>query len=1087
MVLYETPAYNWTYGCSPTAGMMALGYYDEYGYANMVPGSNLWSANYNAIKAAIASAGNVSDYALYQGKQDSPGNLTPDISQISPGSAHPDDSLADFMKTSRSALGLAYGETWSDRIAAGLTNYASWRGYSFTASGDGVTMPTWSLLTNEIQHGRPVILNVCTDFSNKVNHTLVAFGYRDTGGVQQVAVHTTWGTSSEPEWWTFRPMSTAYTGGIGGYYTLAPTGATDSTFSAASGDWGNIAAWAGGLPGANTFAYLPSTASVAVTGNASAQLVNATGALTVAGNLTAQAARVGESGQVDISGAGAAFSVGSSLTNFGLVTQDSGQCQIGGNLLIRSGYGGPGGRYAISGGSLMVGGTISLAPAGCMRINNGQVSAGEIEVPLGARLEWLGGTLSTPLLHIPPDATPGLPPELAIGFDVNVAALVDGSLFGGVFRPETGAIVEFTNGANVTQSGTADIPGIAIGSTLGSATYTLQSTGSLTAGAIHVGLSGTGRFTQLGGSVTIGGRGSGKMVLGGSTGASGLYELQSGSLSSGLGISVGDCGIGTFLQRSGTVDLGGSVEVARLTGSTGAYQFDDGYLRTSNLTVGNYGAGSFTQSSGKVAVSRWVYLALSTTAAGCTGNYVLSGGELSAGDTIYVGYWGQGSFVQNSGTVSGNLTVGEMRSGILSTYDINGGVLSSQTVRIGGSGQGRMTQDGGAVQALSLYLGFQDYARGTYLLSAGGISAAGLVIGGTGSLFKQTGGDVTLTGGMTLKPGNTYELWEGTLSAKEEGPTGGGRFLQYSGTHTVSSMQWFNGDYYLYGGSHLPATMHVGYYDVGRCYQSGGIVHAGTLLIGMGYSLAHGRYYLSGGNLVVDQTCTVGGWTSSDYVNGSAMLDLGGGTAVVGELIVGPKSSGGPGMGELRFSSTAATLQITRKMTLGSTGTITAVPGAVVHMTGATFENQSTTPASQADLLNLTMIFEGGPAVVDTFEVSGRDFGATASGFTLNFALGTLQLGGTAVGNVRLVDATDNQPGWVGRESLYVSNLVLGSGSSLDLNGINLYYGSFVDNGGTVTLNGGALTAVPEPSTVGLLAASVLHFIRRRRREEGVV
>ena len=72
-------------------------------------------------------------------------------------------------------------------------------------------------------------------------------------------------------------------------------------------------------------------------------------------------------------------------------------------------------------------------------------------------------------------------------------------------------------------------------------------------------------------------------------------------------------------------------------------------------------------------------------------------------------------------------------------------------------------------------------------------------------------------------------------------------------------------------------------------------------------------------------------------------------------------------------------------------------------------------------------------------------------GWVDNFALDTLMLGGVDIGKVLLVDNFDNQPGWVGSEALYVTNFYVGSGSYLDLNGLNLYYiNGAIDPGATI-------------------------------------
>ena len=87
------------------------------------------------------------------------------------------------------------------------------------------------------------------------------------------------------------------------------------------------------------------------------------------------------------------------------------------------------------------------------------------------------------------------------------------------------------------------------------------------------------------------------------------------------------------------------------------------------------------------------------------------------------------------------------------------------------------------------------------------------------------------------------------------------------------------------------------------------------------------------------------------------------------------------------------------------------------------------------------------------------------------------------IGNVKLVDEFDNQPGWGGAEALYVRRLEIGPGSYLDLNGLNLYYldGS-IGPAALVVLNGGRLVQIPEPAMLGLLGLGGAAGLCRRRR-----
>ena len=170
-------------------------------------------------------------------------------------------------------------------------------------------------------------------------------------------------------------------------------------------------------------------------------------------------------------------------------------------------------------------------------------------------------------------------------------------------------------------------------------------------------------------------------------------------------------------------------------------------------------------------------------------------------------------------------------------------------------------------------------------------------------------------------------------------------------------------------------------------------------------------------------------------------------------------------------------------MAIGPRGELLAVPGAVIHMTGSAFENKSTDPAALAGLANLTLVFEGGAAEVDPFEVAGQDMGPVLTGFADNFALGTLSLGGADIGKVRLYDTFDNQDdGSLGNEALYVTSLNIGAGSYLDPNGLNLYYLNFNDSSGTIDLTGGSMTQVPEPGALMLIVVGFPMLLKRYRR-----
>lgn len=112
---------------------------------------------------------------------------------------------------------------------------------------------------------------------------------------------------------------------------------------------------------------------------------------------------------------------------------------------------------------------------------------------------------------------------------------------------------------------------------------------------------------------------------------------------------------------------------------------------------------------------------------------------------------------------------------------------------------------------------------------------------------------------------------------------------------------------------------------------------------------------------------------------------------------------------------------------------------------------------------NTIFQFNGGSRTVanpQTLEVPGVDAGNQGGAWLNNFALGPLEVG-TSATYVQLVDAFNNSAGCVtiycessGNEALYVDNVVIHAGATLDLNGFNLYALQGVTNNGGSILNG---------------------------------
>jgi hypothetical protein len=256
-----------------------------------------------------------------------------------------------------------------------------------------------------------------------------------------------------------------------------------------------------------------------------------------------------------------------------------------------------------------------------------------------------------------------------------------------------------------------------------------------------------------------------------------------------------------------------------------------------------------------------------------------------------------------------------------------------------------------------------------------------------------------------------------------------------------------------------------------------------------------GKFFQTGGTVnVPNGNMLVGGTGTSLTADGEALYELGAGTLNAGGLQINSQPNAAS---TFRVTNAAASINLVGNLQLGGNAVYEAPAGTVINFTGVTgstgagayaglnvYHINTLGLADTADVLglsNTSLVFAGGDlgaSLIGNYEVAGADLGATLAGFTNNFDLAGLSIGqGATVGNLRLVDLTDNGSA---TEALYVDVLNVTAGSTLDLNGLNLYYQSGAIDGSVIN---GSATLVPEPTGLALLALGGVAAagIRRRR------
>jgi hypothetical protein len=626
---------------------------------------------------------------------------------------------------------------------------------------------------------------------------------------------------------------------------------------------------------------------------------------------------------------------------------------------------------------------------------------------------------------------------------------------------------------------------------------------TFSSGRFEAGAGGTGSLTF---NITQGTFAGADELFGG--GSTQLAVVQTGGVNLGAGVQLQ-----ASAGHTSTYDLTGAQFVAQrlwLGGSDGSAIFrqHSGSVQLDNLRVqinSRYELSSGTLVTGfdsSEGTSLWIFNGGTFAQNGGThtvtevddeGRYEWNGGTLNIVDALRVS--GEFIFPNASTTLSMNGLVDiSAPSATLtnaSSLTLN---LSSTSMLIHSA-----AQDPASIFAAYNNLGFDHVAGTTLAIPAGrtlllsgsfndAIDCTGTIAAQVGRYFElngtlllRSGGLIDTNAGIVRFAAGTSEIQGGQLLARSIGlqgdivigipPKPTPTVVQSGGAVTADSLEVFQGTgtYVLNDGSITTQLTRFGKASAlvvqlptfGTMIQNNGTHTTGALMLGQGTG-SSGTYILNGGTL------RAGSITVSAPLSGFGF----------------PPPPPTYGNGRLEINSSSASVAVSEGMTFGPSSSYAAVPGTIIHFTGpGYFSNMSKDPSALAGLENTTLLFETGDADASSLEAASTDLGPTLSGFVGNFAVDKLQIGGADVAAVVLSDVSINHPdsfGVLPTDAVYVNTLMIGPGSSLDLNNINLYCLNLINNG-EILSGGGQLTVVPEPGTLLGFAAGALLAARRRK------
>lgn len=777
-----------------------------------------------------------------------------------------------------------------------------------------------------------------------------------------------------------------------------------------------------------------------------------------------------------------------------------------------------------SGGAHTITGTLTIAAnlgsSGSYVMEGGALNANAVALNTGGTFEQTGGTVDfatfTQAGGTGKVGELGGEPAWYIGRNAGSNAVQ--TLSAGVFSAAPVEYIGYHGTGTFNQSGgthtVLDYTGM--GTFLGqlylgyqpgsSGSYNLTG-GTLRTGQLTVGVSGSGSFTQSGGSVLVNPSeesipNDGRLWVGGSV--SGVYTLNGGSLEANE-LLIGGAGTASFAQQAGVVSTG-SMTLGASQSGTVTYTLGSGSLTVTGMSaIARQGQASFIQSAGTHGAAQLTIGGGIGNGLSGVGRYELSGtGQLTVGNELVVGIDGSGTFIQHAGTVAvtagHGLRVGRTPTGS-GTYDLRSGTFTAVAASVGENGPGSLLHSGGTFGlAGDLILGDILHGNGSYVLSGDGqLNVGGDLLvarGGTGA-FNQMGGTSSVAGSVRLGGNNAsylgngaYTLADGVLNASGEllvGEKGAGTFTQTGGTATIAGSLILpaqadaSGTYHLAGGVlNLPAVqlnaggtfdMTGGTLNTPSFVQQGGTVtgalriggtfdyHSGTFsgrLINDGEVVLHVNDFAAGDGLENNGAFPVIGAGRTVTLNGAGLannsfLELAGGTLTGGgplinnALLTGFGTLGGSGgfSNQALFTQTGGNLVLGNTGANGNSGNLDLAAGRQLQLAGATLTNSGSLNLNGASVTGSGTLTNAAGGTL-----AGR---GTVSANFANAGIVLVESGTTrispAFSNSGLIRLTSDAASLTGG-TLSNSGSLRGSGQ----------VGNAIANSGTVEANGGLLT-----------------------------